>query len=174
VAVILNVDADHLDFFSGIDDIKSSFRKFAELVPDSGRVVANIDDENTMAALEGTAKKVVTFGLSGKADMRAENITLGKKASFDMLHKGAFLAHVELRVGGRHNIYNALAAAAAALELGAGAEHIKAGLESFAGPEEGWNTRGAATAPTYTTTTRTIRGSSTPCSRLRRAWATVA
>ncbi len=133
VAVILNVDADHLDFFTGIDEIKSSFRRFAELVPDAGCVVANLDDENTMAALEGTAKRVVTFGLSGKADIRAVNVDLGRTASCDMLHRGAFLTHAELRIGGRHNIYNALAAAAAALELGVGPEHIRAGLESFGG-----------------------------------------
>lgn len=133
IAVILNIDNDHLDFFNGIEDIKKSFSKFAELVPDWGCVAANIDDENTMSALTGINKKVATFGLSEAADMRAVNINTGKIVSFDMLYKGSFVSHIDLCVHGRHNIYNALAAALAATELGIKPEYIKAGLESFTG-----------------------------------------
>lgn len=133
VAVILNVDEDHLDFFKDLDDIKRSFRKFAELVPDSGCVIANYDDKNTMSTLEGIGKRVITCGLSEGADFCADNLNIGKTLSFDVLHKGAFLLHLDLKISGKHNIYNALAAVAAGTELNIAPEFIKSGLESFKG-----------------------------------------
>jgi UDP-N-acetylmuramate--alanine ligase len=133
VAVILNVDEDHLDFFKDLDDIKRSFRKFAELVPDSGCVIANYDDKNTMSTLEGIGKRVIPYGLSEGADFCADNLNIGKTLSFDVLHKGAFLLHLDLKISGKHNIYNALAAVAAGTELNIAPEFIKSGLESFKG-----------------------------------------
>ena len=133
VAVILNVDEDHLDFFKDLDDIKRSFRKFAELVPDSGCVIANYDDKNTMSTLEGIGKRVIPCGLSEGADFCADNLNIGKTLSFDVLHKGAFLLHLDLKISGKHNIYNALAAVAAGTELNIAPEFIKSGLESFKG-----------------------------------------
>jgi UDP-N-acetylmuramate--alanine ligase len=132
-AVILNVDEDHLDFFKDLDDIKRSFRKFAELVPPSGFVVANFDDKNTMSTLEGIDKRLVTFGFSEGCDYRAININLGRRVSFDVLHKGEFLLHLDLKISGRHNVYNALAATAAGTELNIAPKHIKMGLEAFTG-----------------------------------------
>ena len=74
VAVILNIEADHLDFFKDLEDVERSFRAFAERVPQDGFVVANYDDENTMQTLEGLDRKRITFGLSAAADVHARNI----------------------------------------------------------------------------------------------------
>lgn len=134
VAVILNIEADHLDFFKDLEDVKASFRRFAELVPENGCVVANADDENTMSALSGLNRKIVTFGLSGYADVYADNIEQkGAQTEFDIMHMGEFFAHVSLRVPGLHNVKNALAATAAAICLGLDATAVSYGLAGFTG-----------------------------------------
>lgn len=134
VAVILNIESDHLDFFSGIEDIKKSFRAFAENVPHDGYVVANYDDENTMDALKGIDRNVVTFGLTSKADVYAKNVVrIGSLTKFDIMHKGKYLETVNIHVPGEHNLKNALAAAAASICLGIKPTAIKYGLAGFSG-----------------------------------------
>lgn len=134
VAVILNIDEDHLDFFKDIEDIKHSFRLFASNVSKDGYIVANIDDQNTMDAIEGLDRKVVTFGLSGKADVSARNIThVGALTTFDIVYKGKFFETVSIHVPGEHNLKNALAAAAASICLGIKPTAVKYGLAGFSG-----------------------------------------
>ncbi len=135
VAVILNVEEDHLDFFKDIEDIKKSFREFAAHVPaEDGYIVANLDDDNTMDAIKGLERNVVTFGLSPKADVYAKNITsIGPLTEFDLIYKGKTLEHVTIHVPGEHNIKNALAAAAASICLGIKPTAIKYGLAGFSG-----------------------------------------
>jgi len=134
VAVILNVEEDHLDFFSGLAQIKESFRTFASHVPQDGFVVVNMDDENAMDAVRGLERNIVTFGLNSKADFTARNIEQrGASASFDIIHKGKLLESVTIHVPGEHNIKNALAAAAAATCLGVKPAAIKYGLAGFNG-----------------------------------------
>ena len=133
VAVILNVDADHLDFFKDLEDVKHSFRRFAQLVPDHGFVVADRDDPNTMDALKGIDRKVVTFGVE-EGDVHAANLTwTNGYASFDVMAHGETFAHVELSVPGLHNVRNALAASAAALCLNVPAAAVEEGLNAFHG-----------------------------------------
>ncbi len=134
VAVILNVDADHLDFFKDIEDIKHSFRRFAENVPEGGFVVANADDANTMDCLKGlTGRRLVTFGIESEAEITAKNIRPGRVTFFDLVRNGEKLTEIELAVSGTHNVYDALAASAAALCLGLEPRVIAAGLASFHG-----------------------------------------
>ena len=135
VAVILNVEEDHLDFFKDIEDIKHSFRQFAERVPaETGTVIANFDDVNTMDALRGIERKVITFGLSPKADVYAENIMhRGSSSEFDIYHRGNLFAHATLHVPGIHNVRNALAATVAAIVLGVSPNAVKYGLAGFEG-----------------------------------------
>ena len=133
VAVILNVDADHLDFFKDLEDIKHSFRRFAQLVPQEGFVVADADDENTMDALKDLDRTVVTFGLE-QGDVHAANLTWEKGfPSFDVIINETPFAHVALSVPGIHNVRNALAAAAAAHCLGVPAAAVEEGLAAFHG-----------------------------------------
>lgn len=135
VAVILDVDADHLDYFEDLNAVKRSFRRFAELVPEKdGIVIANLDDENTMDAIKGIDRSVITFGLSENADVRAANIAAdGAVSVFDVLCRGEYYASVELHVPGLHNVKNALAAAASAWVLGLPGSAVKAGLGGFGG-----------------------------------------
>ena len=133
VAVILNVDADHLDFFKDLEDVKHSFRRFAELVPETGFVVADRDDANTMDALAGLDRSTITFGLE-EGDVHAANLTWhGGFADFDAMVNGQCYAHVSLSVPGVHNVRNALAACAAAHCLGIPAAAVEEGLRAFHG-----------------------------------------
>lgn len=134
VAVILNIEADHLDFFKDLADIQDSFRKFASLVPEEGYIIANADDENTLEALAPLGRDVFTFGISPEADVRGENIRLvGAGAEFDIICRGEYFTGVCLKVPGMHNVKNALAAAAAAICLKIGPEAVTKGLAEFTG-----------------------------------------
>ena len=134
IAVILNIEADHLDFFKDLEDVKASFRKFASLVPETGHIVANADDANTMEALAPLGREIVTFGLHSNADVYAENIVQkGAQSDFDVMYKGSLFTHVSLRVPGLHNVKNALAASAAAICLGIDPTAVTYGLSGFTG-----------------------------------------
>lgn len=134
VAVILNVEADHLDFFRDLKDVEHSFRTFASRVPEDGYVVANHDDRNTMDTVRGMDRKLITFGLSPAADVYAENIRyIGANSEFDVMYKGSLFTDVTLHVPGVHNVKNALAATAAAICLGVRPSAVKYGLAGFNG-----------------------------------------
>ena len=134
IAVILNIEADHLDFFKDIEDIKASFRAFAERVPVDGSVIVNLDDKNAMDAVKGLNRHVMTFGLCEEADVRAENISfLGENSHFDIIYNGRKYTDVTLHVPGIHNIKNALAATAASICLGIRPTAVKYGLAGFNG-----------------------------------------
>ena len=133
IAVILDVDEDHLDFFKDLKDIQKSFRAFAELTPaDRGVVIANGEDRNTMDALRGIERRVVTFGMGSDMDVYPANFRRGF-SSFDVVCGGVVYTHVDLRVMGRHNCLDALAAVAAAWVLGIDPEAVTRGLSSFTG-----------------------------------------
>ena len=132
VAVILNVEEDHLDFFKDLDDIKASFRRFAELVPSSGSVIVNADNAGARSIAFGL--DAFTFGLEAGAECTAAHLTWDRGLpTFDILIHGERYAHVSLRVGGRHNVSNALAAAAAAYVLGVPGKAAEEGLAAFTG-----------------------------------------
>jgi len=150
-AVILNVDEDHLDFFSGLEEIQASFRRFAELVPEDGYVIANGDDENTMDALKGIDRTVITFGFGKGCACRAEDVTQARGLhAFTLVFRGQALGRVALNVPGRHNILNALASAAAFLLEGAPFDAVREGLESYRGLRRRFELRGHLNgAPVY-------------------------
>jgi UDP-N-acetylmuramate--alanine ligase len=133
-----------LDFFKDLEDVKSSFRRFAELVPeDKGLVVYNGDDKNTCDALRGLARSAVTFGFDENNDYHPANVTVAAgKTQFDIIGKGENLGRVSLRIPGRHNILNALAAAAALMRLGTAPESIIKGLSSFTGAKRRFEYKG--------------------------------
>lgn len=135
VAVILNVDEDHLDFFSGIEDIIASFHKFASIVPQNGGcVVVNADDANAMRAVHDLDREIVTFGIQNSADVCAQNVVFtDTETTFDLVFRGEVATQIRLSVLGKHNVYNALSACAAALKLGIAPECIAEGLSEFTG-----------------------------------------
>ncbi len=132
VAVILNVEEDHLDFFKDLEDIKASFRRFAELVPPGGSVIVNNDNAGARSVAAGLAP--FTFGLEEGAECTAANLTWDRGLpAFDILVRGEQYARVTLRVGGVHNVSNALAAASAAYVLGVPGRAVEEGLNAFTG-----------------------------------------
>ena len=132
VAVILNVEEDHLDFFQDLDDIKASFRRFAELVPAGGRVIVNADNAGARSVAQGLDP--FTFGLEEGAACTARNLHQEDGCPvFDICVHDALYAHVKLQVHGRHNISNALAAAAAAYVLNLPGRAVEEGLGAFTG-----------------------------------------
>ncbi len=133
-AVILNIEPDHLDFFKDIGEIISSFRAFAMRTPESGTVIVNADDENAAAAVKGIPRRVVTFGLSEDADVRASGVAeKNGYYSFDVTVKNGKYTHISLSVPGRHNMTNALACAAFAYLAKIPGETVASGLSSFYG-----------------------------------------
>ena len=130
VAIINNIEADHLDYFKDLAAVQRSFRRFAALVPRTGFVIANGDDENTTVALNDL--RYLTFGLNPKWDIYAKNISEDSR-SFDIIIRSKLYCHVQLQVYGKHNVYNALAAAAAAYVMGIDGETTAKGLAGFTG-----------------------------------------
>ena len=134
IAVILDIEADHLDYFSDLEDVKRSFREFAAKVPERGKIVANIDDRNTMDALAPLGRELFTFGLTDKADVYARNIhRVGANSEFDIYCHGKLFTSVTLHIPGIHNVKNALAATAACICLGVRPNAVKYGLAGFNG-----------------------------------------
>lgn len=134
VAVILNIDEDHLDYFKTLENLIHSFHRFADMATDA--VIYNGDDANTLKALEGVGEKTkITFGFSEKNDWYAANLSTVRGAfyAFDAVHGGKVLGRVTLAVPGKHNVLNALAALAAAVYAGADFDAARRGLEAFGG-----------------------------------------
>ena len=132
VSVILNIDADHLDYFKTFDNIKTSFNKFANQTTKA--LVFNGDDEACHEALSAVPLEKITFGFNDGNDYQGANIVSnGMNQSFDLMYKGEFITKVELIVPGRHNIANALAAAATAHYMGATPKEIAENLGKFTG-----------------------------------------
>lgn len=129
-AVILDIDADHLDFFKDLADIEHSFRQFAALVPADGLIVANGDDPNTAEALRGLP--YLRFGFSATNDVYGTNFS-DDYCEFDVYCAGEQYCHLKLGVIGRHNAMNALAAAAVAWKAGISGSDIAQALACFHG-----------------------------------------
>ena len=145
VAVILNVEADHLDFFGGIDDIVESFGKFAANTDRDGAVVAYADDPHAMKAARLSGRKVVTFGLHDGADVYPQELSEQHGFySFTICAHGAEYARIKLAVPGVHNVLNALACAAAFEFMGVDGDKFAAGLAEFAGTGRRFENRGRA------------------------------
>lgn len=128
LAVVLNIEADHLDYFKDLKAIEHSFHQFAELATD--RILVNGDDSNTLEAMEGLS--YVTFGLGEHNRIRAVN-TSADWQHLDVICDGKKYCHLDLQVLGRHNVMNALSAAGAAWLLGVPGEAVSAGLATFTG-----------------------------------------
>ena len=133
VAVILNIDEDHLDYFKTLDNIIKSFRKFASMA--TKLLIVNGDDANTQKAIDGIDDKtIIKFGLDKSNDCYADNIQINHAfAEFDAYYNNEFIGHVSLRVPGSHNVYNALAAICASIYSGVTPKDTITALEHFAG-----------------------------------------
>jgi len=135
LAIVLNIDADHLDFFKDIDSIRNSFEKFLGNVRDPGTIILNIDDPQTKTLTKVITRPVITYGVnSTDADWSCENITFKQGyAKVTILHKKSRWADLSLGVPGIHNVSNVLAAVAACHSLGVDKSAIINGLEKYKG-----------------------------------------
>lgn len=132
VAVILNVDADHLEYFKTLDNIKKSFNKFASMATKC--IIYNGDDQNSIDSVEGIDKEKITFGFNKTNDYYAEiTNTKGLQTDFDLFYKGEKQCSLSIHVPGKHNILNALASIATARYTGVSYDGIALGLQVFNG-----------------------------------------
>ncbi len=136
IAVVLNIEMDHPDYFKDLNHIKKSFGEYLSIA-DDGYAIVNWDDENVREVTREYRGKLIKFGIKSEGlDFRAENISFeGAYPVFDIVKRGSFIARVKLSVTGEHNIMNALAAAAAADICGIDAQSIKEGLGKYTGAE---------------------------------------
>jgi UDP-N-acetylmuramate--alanine ligase len=141
VAVITNIDQEHLEAYRDFDDLQQAFVTFANGVPSSGAVILCVDDAYLRALRPSITRRVVTYGIEADADISAGDIRLEGFGSVSTV-KG--LGTLELSVPGRHNVLNALAAVAVGRELGLGWSAIASGLKSFQGAERRFQRRGDA------------------------------
>ena len=135
VGLILNIEADHLDFFKDIDDIRASFRKFAQLIPEDGALIINADIDRVGEITEGLPCRIITFGTRPEADYYAADISYDDRANgtFRLRRFGQDGGIVTLGVPGAHNIMNALAALALSDLLGVDPQAAQKALAAFHG-----------------------------------------
>lgn len=134
IAVVTSLEADHLDIYSDLEDIKETFVKYCNQTSFDGSVILCADEENIRAIRSQIEPTVFTYGLHKEVDYRAVNIEYGKNSiSAEILFKEQSLGAIHLQVPGVHNIKNALAASVAALELDVPFDMIQRGLESYKG-----------------------------------------
>lgn len=142
--VILNIEEDHLDFFTGLDDIIDTFNRLARITPDDGTLVVNVDDKNVNKAINGVNKNIVTIGINSKCDYQGYDITHDStdKCMFKILKNGVYYATVSLAVPGNHNVYNALCAFAVADVSGIDKNIICSALGKFVGAHRRFERKG--------------------------------
>lgn len=134
IAVITNIEEDHLDFFSGIEEIKESFAAFASLTKDEGFVVAYGDDENVRSALTNSECNIIYYGKNSNSQYYFENLEIKNGfPEFDVMHDNEKKAHISLNVPGYHNVMNALSVIAVCELLGIDAGVAALGIETYKG-----------------------------------------
>ncbi len=144
IGIILNIDADHLDFFKDLDDIRRSFCKFAGLIPANGTLIINGEIPNLSEITDGLECRIITYGNDPAFDYSAARIShdeLGE-ASFDLVRHGETIDRISLSVSGDHNVSNALASIAAADLLDVSLAAMKDGLKDFHGTDRRFEYKG--------------------------------
>jgi UDP-N-acetylmuramate--alanine ligase len=145
VAVVTNIEADHLDIYRDLDDIKDAFVQFANSVPFFGAAILCLDDENVRSVLGRIHRPVRTYGTSRQASLRAETIEqVGASTQFHVYEGTDRLGGVTLHAPGLHNVRNALAAIAVGLELGVSFKTIAEGLAQYTGVDRRFEIKGEA------------------------------
>ncbi len=134
IAIITNIEAEHLDIYDDLDDVKQAFIDYSNKVPFYGAVIVCLDDPNVRSVLPQIERRVISYGFTPQAQLRATDIRLDQfNSTFTVVHEGEKLGVITLKAPGEHNVKNALAAVATGLELGMGFKDIKSGLEKFQG-----------------------------------------
>jgi len=143
VAVVTNIDREHLDHYPSLDAIRAAFIEFVNKVPFYGAAIVCVDDDQVKTILPAIRRRTITYGASSQADLEATDICCGPFASdFSLRYRQTAMGAFHLRVPGRHNVLNATAAAAVALELEVAPGLIREALAGFTGVERRFQTRG--------------------------------
>lgn len=134
MAVIMNMDEDHLDYFKSIDHIVDTFCIFASNIKEDGHLIINDDDENKDRVIASTKAKVITFGLEANSNYRATNITsTATSTDFDLYIDGEFADSFHINIIGKHNVYNSLAAIVVCHTFGLSIDFIKENIKYYTG-----------------------------------------
>ncbi|HIG75088.1 MAG TPA: UDP-N-acetylmuramate--L-alanine ligase [Bacteroidetes bacterium] len=149
LAVITNIEEDHLDTYKDLDDIKDTFVEYANRVPFFGAAILCLDDENVRSVVGRIHRRVVTYGTSRQATLRAENVEqIGAATHFDVVYHSERLGSITLHAPGLHNVRNALAAVGVGLELDVPFATIAEGLAAYEGVVRRFQLKGEARVPT--------------------------
>lgn len=149
IAVITNIDREHLDYYPGIEEIKDAFLKFANIVPFYGCTVMCADNPHVREILPSIKRRIITYGINQPADYTAGNIRLGGgKTQYSLSYKGENLGDTDLVVPGLFNVYNSMAATAVGRELGLDMAVIRKGLLAFGGVQRRLEVKGKASGVT--------------------------
>ncbi len=141
-ALILNIEADHLDYFRDIEHIKDSFNKFMLKIPENGFVVVNADDKNVLDSIKNVKCEIITYGEKGSYSFKNISFDENGYGIFDIYKDDEKLANLHLNVGGKHNISNATAVFAASHKLGVDIKCIVKGIKSFNGTKRRFEYKG--------------------------------
>ncbi|HHW02989.1 MAG TPA: UDP-N-acetylmuramate--L-alanine ligase [Thermoanaerobacterales bacterium] len=134
IAVVTNIENDHLDYYKNMDNMKAAFKKFIGNIKDGGFAVLGTDNENVRDIIKDIDTEYYSYGMNAAADYMPKNIRIGgMRTQFDVYFRGDFLGTVELRVAGMHNISNATAAVAVGNRLGIDFDKIAGALRTFRG-----------------------------------------
>lgn len=145
IAVVTNVDEDHLDYYSDLDEIRATFIDFINKVPFYGLVILCLDDENLQGMIPEVKKRLITYGLTSQADFQASEIEhQADRTSFMVHYRGEALGKLNIRMPGRHNVLNALAAVAVGMELEMPFALIAEGFQDFGGVQRRFQVKGEA------------------------------
>ena len=134
IAIVTNIDADHLDYYRDLDEIKETFVEFINKIPFYGRAILCLDDKNIQSIIPQVRKRFTTYGFSAQADFQASEVEhQALQTSFAVDYCGQRLGRISFQMPGDHNVLNALAATAAAMEVGLSFATIAAGFKNFGG-----------------------------------------
>jgi UDP-N-acetylmuramate--alanine ligase len=144
IAVVTNIDREHLDYYKGLEDIKSAFLNFVHRIPFYGLSVLCLDNEAVQELIPDIEKRFTTYGMSRQADLHARNVSFdGMQSRFTLHRHDRRLGEIRLNLPGVHNIYNAMASVAVGLELEIPFETVKTALETLEGVQRRLEIKGS-------------------------------
>ena len=143
IAVVTNIDPEHLDYYKGIDEIKETFLNFLDKIPFFGLAVLCLDHPNIQSLIPRLKKRFTTYGLTTQADFQAKEIKFeGLSTTFDVLHQHKEIGRLRIQMPGLHNVYNALATVATAFELDIPFQIVQETLRDFSGIQRRFQIKG--------------------------------
>ncbi len=143
LAIVTNIDEDHMESYSGLEDLKEAFISFVNKVPFYGAVILCLDESHIQSIIPRVKRRILSYGFSGQADLNILNLSFqGFGASFQLRYRGETLGEFHLNIPGRHNVLNATAAVAVGLDLGVSVEISKTALEHFSGADRRFQIKG--------------------------------